>query len=486
MALAPVYGSCSVTETDVPGPGSGNAGTEEPGESSGSSLAGKTAVPAYDFLNSIGVNTAIDDRFEHKEQTAESMRYIGARWIRSGAQRSTEVFEYMMANVPHLRFSIMFDPAGNSRVFEQAAWLKSRDALIALEGVNEPNNWWITYKGENSGGPYSWKGLAEMQRESYADTKSTLGNVDVWSITETGAERDNYGLQFAEIPSGAGCLMPDGTKYYDCINVHNYFIHPRWPAHSDNQTWTAAASGKEGLVVDGVYDNHGKTWAFGYDGYSEEQLAEARKVTTETGCTLNRYKVWEDDGGRPHAKFREVEDPNSFVSEEEQGLLYMSCYLSQFARGFEYTAMYILRDRTDEAGNQSFGMVEPLEWEEYPLHGYHQRYRKAADYMHNLTTILADDSRIGRPGKAAYEIENCPDTVHDLLLQKNDGTFCLVVWGERYSGGSDEITVSFGKKYRLFSVYDPSEGTEAVMTVSNSDSVRLTMTNKPYIIEFGK
>lgn len=485
ISLFTAFGSC--TSSALPGDtGSGGTCTTEPSPvESPVADAGRTAVPANDFLNSIGVNSAIDDRFEHKEQTAESMRYIGARWIRSGAQRSTDVFEYMMANVPHLRFSMMFDPAGNDRVFEQASWLKSRGALIALEGVNEPNNWWITYKGQNSGGRYSWKGLAEMQRDSYADTKARLGDVDVWSITETGAERDNYGLQFAQIPEGTDCLMPAGTKYYDCLNVHNYFIHPRWPAHSDNQTWIAAESGKKGLVVDGVYDNHGKTWAFGYDGYSEEQLKAARKVTTETGCTLSSYKVWSDDGGRPHAKYTEVQDPNSFVSEEEQGLLYMSCYLAQFAQGFEYTAMYILRDRTDEAGNQSFGMVEPLEWEEAPLHGYHQRYRKAADYMHNLTTILADNSSIKTPGRLDYGIADCPETVHDLLLQKSDGTFCLVIWGENYAGGSNEVTVSFGKKHD-FRIYDPTIGTDVVRTVRKSDKVSLTMTNKPYIIQLKK
>ena len=233
--------------------------------------SGRTAVPANDFLNSIGVNSAIDDRFEHKEQTAESMRYIGARWIRSGVQRSTDVFEYMMANVPHIRFSIMFDPDGNDRVFEQAAWLKSRDALVALEGVNEPNNWWITYKGENSGGPYSWKGLALMQRDSYADTKARLGNVDVWSITETGAEKDNYGLQFAEIPEGADCLMPAGTKYYDCINVHNYFIHPRWPAHSDNQTGLPRSPERRGL------------WLMACTTTTERHGAPAMKATARSG-----------------------------------------------------------------------------------------------------------------------------------------------------------------------------------------------------------
>ena len=33
--------------------------------------------------------------------------------------------------------------------------------------------------------------------------------------------------------------------------------------------------------------------------------------------------------------------------------------------------------------------------------------------------------------------------MHDMLLQKSDGTFELVVWGERLKG-SDEVTVHLG------------------------------------------
>ncbi|MGX9145622.1 hypothetical protein [Mesorhizobium sp. 128a] len=38
----------------------------------------------------------------------------------------------------------------------------------------------------------------------------------------------------------------------------------------------------------------------------------------------------------------------------------MSLYLAQFKRGYAYTSVYLLRDRTDEGGNQSFGFyMEP-------------------------------------------------------------------------------------------------------------------------------
>ena len=63
-------------------------------------------------------------------------------------------------------------------------------------------------------------------------------------------------------------------------------------------------------------------------------------------------------------------------------------YLDQFKRGWSYTSVYILRDRTDEAGNQRFGFYKP----DYTP-------RKAALYLHNLTTILADKGTLAGAGQ---------------------------------------------------------------------------------------
>lgn len=441
-----------------------------------------TARSAAAFLGSIGVNSSIEGRFEHKEQTAESMRYIGARWIRAGIQPSTAVFDYMIAQVPHIRFSMGFSPSDNDQAFAQAAYLKGRGRLIAMEGVNEPNNWAITWQGQKGGGSTSWQPVAYMQRDCYARTKTELGeDVPVWGVSETGAETDNVGLQWAVIPAGASCLLPAGTRFFDCLNVHNYFIHPAWRFPQTDQTWMAAMPTSEGKA-DGVYINHGRTWGRGYPGYYDADLLAARKVTTETGCTLREYKVWKNSGGGVHNAYDIATDKNSQITEELQGKLYLSCYLSQFAWGYEHTAMYILRDRTDENGNQSFGLVEPMEWEERPLHGYHQRYRKAADYLHNLTNILADDGDLASPGQLGYQLEGAGAGVHDLLLQRSDGAFCLVLWGEFYAGGGATVTVRLDAGRHL-ALYNPIAGTAPVQTYpEDTEAVRLTLTDHPYIL----
>jgi hypothetical protein len=73
--------------------------------------------------------------------------------------------------------------------------------------------------------------------------------------------------------------------------------------------------------------------------------------------------------------------------------------------------------------------------------------------------------------------------VHDLLLQKSDGTFALVLWGERFAGGSDKITVNLGASYATVNVYDPTVGTSPRQTLTDTPSVTLTLTNHPVVLE---
>lgn len=99
-------------------------------------------------------------------------------------------------------------------------------------------------------------------RNLYNAVKSDplLKKYPVWSISEGGAEADNVGLRFLAIPRGAGCLLPDGTKYADYANVHNYIYHPGSPGSQNNKTWNGADLTSL-CKVDGLYGNYGVTWA---------------------------------------------------------------------------------------------------------------------------------------------------------------------------------------------------------------------------------
>jgi hypothetical protein len=417
-----------------------------------------TASPTSDFLNSIGTQSAISVRGENFEKTLECVRYLGVHWLRAGIEGHVPIQQYIdLHRETDVRFSWGLGSGGSniSKLIETAKQVAAADALLAFEGPNEPNNWGITYGGEAGGRRHSWIPVAKLQSDLYKAVKGepALAKYPVWSISENGAETDNVGLQFLTSPSGTETLMPAGTKYADFANVHNYIYHPSSPSVQDNKTWNAADPGPA-CRVDGLYGEYGRTWAHHFSGYSTNELLTLPRVTTETGCTI---------GGA--------------VTEEIHALNLLSMYFDQFKRGWSHTAVYLLRDRVDEGGNQKFGFYTPA-----------YSPRKAAVYLHNLTTILSGtNSRNGASSSNGnqldYSIPNEPATVHDLLLQNNEGTFQLIVWGEQVNGSSN-VTVQLGNKRAAVNVYDPTIGTKAVHTLANVSSVPLTLSDHPLILTF--
>lgn len=423
----------------------------------GSLAEQRAAVPTADFLDSIGVVTSFPDRGQPLAKTIEMVRYCGFRWVRAGIEGLTDngpttmrtFLELHRQTGARLSWGLVSGGTDVNKLVETGKILARNDALLAFEGNNEPNNWPVEYQGEKGGGrEFSWMAVAKLQRDLYHAIKTdpVLAKYPVWSISEPGAQRDNVGLQFLAIPHGAGTLMPDGTRYADYANVHNYLYHPHSPDPADNKAWDAADP-TYASRVDGLFANFGLTWSKWFQGYTQEQLETLPRVTTETGANI---------AGR--------------VTEELQGLNLLNLYLAQFKRGYAYTSVYLLRDRTDEAGNQSFGFFRP----DYSP-------RKAATYLHNITTILTDKGAFVPPGHLDYTIANQPPTVHDLLLQRSDGTFQLVVWDERLDG-EDQVTVDLGVTSASVSVYDPTVGVDPVLTRRNATSLDLSLSNHPVVI----
>ncbi|MDR1525494.1 MAG: glycosyl hydrolase, partial [Tannerella sp.] len=418
---------------------------------------GVKSVGAVDFLNSMGAVSSVSRRGERLEETIECIKYTGLRWLRVGYEDDAPVGDFIEVHKQTgIRFSygLLSGHSDIRRLIAESKQLAAAGALLALEGLNEPNNWGITYNDEEGGGQQnkSWLPVAGIQRDLYAAVKNDpeLKNYPVWSLSENGAQTDNAGLQFLTIPQGAGALMPDGTKYADYANCHNYIVHPAWPGLHDNQTWRSADPGPD-CPVDGLYGNYGLTWNKKFQGYANDELLTLPRVTTETGYAVS---------------------PQEGVDEEMQARLYVNLYLSQFKRGWSHTAIYLLKGRSNEPEHESFAL--------YTLDG---KPKQAARYIHNLTGILADDKPVKEPGRFDYAIPDQPATVHDLLLQKSNGNFMLVIWGERFgSGGTDEIVVHTGEKYKSAKIYDITAGISPVRE-TKSKSIALSLTNYPVIVE---
>jgi hypothetical protein len=419
--------------------------------------ADSTAVKANEFLNSIGVCTHISQGEDNPSDVAKALAYAGIRGIRDDGstnpktlQSFIEVHRASGARVVPLPIN------GNvAASLEEYETLAAAGALLAAEGPNEPNNFHVTYHGKQSSNKTSLP-VAEFQRDLYAAVKADpkLAGISVFHTSEAGgSEPDNCGLQFLTIPKGAGALLPDGTQLADYANVHNYVCdHGLKGITEDNIAWNAEAPALNGKW-DGLYVEYGHTWwGKGFDGYSKAQLETLPRVTTETG-----WNTRAGGGGN-----------GTSITEEEQGKLFLNLYLDACKRHWSYTFIYMLRD---SHGQGYWGLVR----NDYSP-------KPSATYLHNMTTILADKSSSFTPGKINYTIPSEPATIHDLLMQKSNGTFELAVWGEQAKGSSD-IVVQLGGEYATVNVYNPTAGTEPIQKLAHVSSIPLKVSDHAFIIE---
>ncbi len=247
-----------------------------------SRLPGVLAMSADRFLSSLGVNTHVDQGYDPNSYV-EPLKFTGIREVRDGSRHISS--DVMIHQKTGARFTI--GDGGDLHLENLLACgrtLAKADALLALEGPNEVNNFPIVYNGEHGGGQgKSWIPVAQYQKDLYAAAKSdpVLKRYPVFSPSETGAETDNVGLQFLTVPVGAETIFPDKTQFANYVNPHNY-VSGNGNQYGDNQAWNAADPTLNSRW-DGLYGNNGVTWAHHYRGYTNQQLPDVARVTTETG-----------------------------------------------------------------------------------------------------------------------------------------------------------------------------------------------------------
>jgi hypothetical protein len=402
------------------------------------------AASAETFLSSLGVNTHVDQGYDPQSYVAP-LRYLGVREVRDGTRHVDG--DVMIAKAIGVRF-ILTGGGDLDGELASARVLAGDDALLALEGPNEPNNFAMTFRGEQGGGPgHSWKAVAAFQAALYDAVRQDpqLNRYPVFGPSETGAETDNVGLQFRTTPQGFDGAVPPGTRFSDFLNIHNYVsgVHG---GYGDNQAWLAADPTLDGRW-DGLFGNSGNTWLRHFQGYDHADLAHEPRVTTETG--------WDS-----------VSDPGG---EAAQAAVLSNTYLAQFKRGWRYTFIYELKDEEGGPGHQGLFAGN--------------RPKQAAVYIHNMTAILADDYPLPHPGRLAFTIKTAANTVHDLLLQKSDGEFDLIIWDERRAG-SDDVSVIFAEPQPVVEIFDIADGTAPRQRLLHAAKVELHLTDHAVILRF--
>ena len=420
---------------------------------------------ANDFLNTLGAATHRSQGADSVSQIVSALSYSGIRNIRDdGTDNSGTWSDFCSIHGATGADVTLIATHDNPINLSQYDALAACGAITQVEGPNEPNNFPFSWNGENCGSATSstWVGCADFQRSLYAAVKADpkLAGVKVLDLTEPGAETDDQGLQFLTVPSGMGTIQAAGTKYADIANLHNYVEgNGSCGSLNDNQAWGAEDPNNQPGV--GCWD--GMTGEYLYQTWNKHFTASSLstgpsdpKETTETGWqTASSYT------GR-------------YITQDQQGKLLVNLYLSAAARGWLRTYVYQLMDD----GQGTWGM--------FTESGSSATPKLSGTYIHNLTSVLSDATSNFTPTPIAYSVGGETSTIHDLLLQKSDGTYELEVWGDRpVSGTVTAVTVTLPTNYPTINVYDVTSGTTPVRTLSNTGSVPLTITDHAFVVEFG-
>jgi predicted small integral membrane protein len=422
------------------------------------SEGGSVAMRASDFLNTLGADTHLIQGLETPAAVIAGLRYTGVRNLRDDATRDTSKIAKLCAihnatgaMVDELPI-VDSDPNNIANTRAEYEQLAACGAMLAAEGPNEPNNFNFNYKGKSCSTHGSFLPCAQYMSAEYAMVKGDpmLAGMQVWDQTEPGAEPDNTGLQFLTVPSGQGTIESAGTVFADVANLHNYVMGNGQKTIADNQAWNAESTVGgpwDGLV--GEYCN--KTWK----GYAATPIASCTmpKVTTETG--------W----------------PSTSITQDQQGKLITNVYLSAAKLGWQNTFVYLLFDEP-QANNAGWGFFSQSDGTA------NVRPKLLGTYIHNMTTILSDTSSKFTPGTVNYSVANEPNTVHDLLMEKSNGTYDLIIWGDQVPPKSANVIVHLGSSYPTVNLYDITSGTTPTRTLSNATSVPLTLTDHALIVEF--
>jgi hypothetical protein len=248
--------------------------------------------------------------------------------------------------------------------------------------------------------------IKALQRDLYKAVKSdpVLAQHPVWSISEPGAQRDDIGLQFLTIPPrrpNPDARRHDVRRLRQRTQLHLSCAFAASGGQQDVGRCRPICRIQSGRAI----GNFGVTWARRFRGYTQEQLNMLPRVTTETGTN--------------------IEGP---VTEEMHGLNRTCTSRSSNVVTPIHRSICCGTVPTKVATNPSASTGPTI----HP--------RKAAIYLHNPTTILADKGTPAKPGRLDFTIVDQPKTVHALLLQYSGGTFQLIVWNERLSG-QDRVTV---------------------------------------------
>jgi serralysin len=394
------------------------------------------AVRANDFTHSIGVNTHIDftwTAYGNIQNVENALNYIGVKNVRDSVNNPADIgangWWQQVANATGVKFDAFIgsgSPAMMQTGLQYIQQIAPQNILISVEGGNEEDNTYAAGLGN------TMAITALFQQQVYA-----VGQT--WGLPVINM---SFGTGWATDPlHGDYDNVGDISAYSNYANGHIYFGTGNPPSY--NITWVNSLAQ--------ISSNH-------------------PVIATEMG--------WYTTGSTTDA---------TSVSETVQAKYMLDGLMDAYKAGDVKTYLYELLDQHtgDGYSEDNFGLFHS---DGTP--------KLAATALHNLTTLLADTGSTSAsfaPGALSYSLSGLQSTDNSLLMEKSDGSYWLSIWDEtRLSGPgtptdivvpNHTITLTLDSPASSVMVFDPLTGISAVQTLSNAQTVQLSLPDHPILVE---
>jgi hypothetical protein len=181
-----------------------------------------------------------------------------------------------------------------------------------------------------------------------------------------------------------------------------------------------------------------------------------------------------------------LSDTMSGVNERVQAKYTLDTLLDAYKLGVEKTYLYELFDEVVDPTNP---------YANYGLFHNDGSPKLAATAIHNLSQLLQDPgaSSSFTPSKLDYSVSGLPSSGQQLVLEKSNGTFDLMLWAEakiwdpsshtEIAAPNNDVTVNLGHVYSTVNVYDPLVGTSPIASYTNTQQFHVTISDHPLVLE---
>jgi hypothetical protein len=396
-------------------------------------FSSEQAQSAYDFVNSIGVNTHLNyfDRTYGNFQFIErELASIGIRHVRDGVHLLNSDYNnavysrWSQLGDIGVRFDAVLDPRSALGPLTPGKLAQVDDlANHTIESFEGPNELDI------SNVP-SWASvIRDYQEDIYRSAKSMTGEKPVMVVGPS--------LAFASKGSSVG----DISDRIDYGNLHPYPAAKMPSAVFPEQPSLAAeVSGSKKLFI------------------------------TESGY----HNALNDHRDQPA------------VSEASAAKYIPRLFLEDFSRGIPRTYLYELMDEAPDPELTNFQM----HWGLIRSDGLE---KPAFTSVKNLISELTDSVEPEHLQQLTYSLSAQNAQIHHLLLQRSDGDFFIIFWQEVQSYdyekqqeitvSSRTITLTLAHSVQTLTTYEPTTQARPLQVYTNATSVSLEIPDHPLVVK---